>query len=88
MPLVPIQISNCMHPDQIVLHLNSLLQDHMCRKEAGLTDELASILTELTTLNNAENAKVALRARQVRSGSTTRKDNALMADPGKIIKQL
>lgn len=37
----------------------------MCRKEAGLTDELASILTELTTLNNAENAKVALRARQV-----------------------
>ena len=51
--------------DQIVLHLNFLLQDHMCRKEAGLTDELASILTELTTLNNAENAKVTLRARQV-----------------------
>uniref|UniRef100_A0A8W8JHP3 Acetyl-CoA carboxylase n=1 Tax=Magallana gigas TaxID=29159 RepID=A0A8W8JHP3_MAGGI len=41
------------------------VEDHMCRKEAGLTDELASILTELTTLNNAENARVALRARQV-----------------------
>ena len=53
-----------------------------------MTDELASILTELTTLNNSENAKVALRARQVRSGSATCKDNALMADPGKIIKQL
>ena len=87
MPLVA-PIINCMHPDQIVLHLNLLLQHHMCRKEAGLTDELASILTELTTLNNAENANVALRDRQVRSGSTTRKDNALMADPGKIIKQL
>eukprot|EP00105_Crassostrea_gigas_P046074 XP_019930222.1 PREDICTED: acetyl-CoA carboxylase-like [Crassostrea gigas] len=45
--------------------LVTMLIDHMCRKEAGLTDELASILTELTTLNNAENAKVALRARQV-----------------------
>lgn len=43
----------------------------MCRKEAGLTDELASILTELTTLNNAENAKVALRARQVRSDTSS-----------------
>ncbi|XP_062596285.1 acetyl-CoA carboxylase 1-like isoform X10 [Saccostrea cucullata] len=45
--------------------LITMLIDHLCKKEAGLTDELASILTELTTLNNAENAKVALRARQV-----------------------
>ncbi|ESP03134.1 hypothetical protein LOTGIDRAFT_199489 [Lottia gigantea] len=51
-----------------VQHKNTLvimLIDHLCGKEPGLTDELATILTELTQLNKTENAKVALRARQV-----------------------
>ncbi|KAK3576974.1 hypothetical protein CHS0354_005975 [Potamilus streckersoni] len=42
-----------------------MLVDQLFGKEPGLTDELASILKELTNLNQAENAKVALRARQV-----------------------
>ena len=42
-----------------------LQKDHLCGKEPGLTDELASILSELTQLSKAENSKVALRARQV-----------------------
>ncbi|XP_013400503.1 acetyl-CoA carboxylase isoform X2 [Lingula anatina] len=42
-----------------------MLIDHLCEKEPGLTEDLDSILTEFTTLNNAENGKVALRARQV-----------------------
>ena len=42
-----------------------IFQDHLCSKEAGLTDDLATILSELTALNKAENAKVALRARQI-----------------------
>ncbi|KAJ8909874.1 hypothetical protein NQ315_013508 [Exocentrus adspersus] len=33
--------------------------------EPGLTDELASCLTELTSLNRSEHSRVALRARQV-----------------------
>ncbi|XP_054720089.1 acetyl-CoA carboxylase-like [Uloborus diversus] len=41
------------------------LIDHLCGHEPGLTDELASILSDLTTLNKSENSKVALRARQV-----------------------
>ena len=41
-------------------------QDHLFEKEPGLTDDLQGILNELTTLNKSENAKVALRARQVR----------------------
>lgn len=41
------------------------LIDHLWSHEPGLTDELATILKELTTLNRSENAKVALRARQV-----------------------
>ncbi|XP_076323761.1 acetyl-CoA carboxylase-like [Tachypleus tridentatus] len=41
------------------------LIDHLCGHEPGLTDELSCILHELTTLNKSENAKVALRARQV-----------------------
>lgn len=41
------------------------LIDHLWSHEPGLTDELASILKELTMLNRSENAKVALRARQV-----------------------
>nr|WDE40200.1 acetyl-CoA carboxylase [Tegillarca granosa] len=51
-----------------IQHKNTLvimLIDHLCGKEPGLTDDLASILSELTTLNNSDNAKVALRARQV-----------------------
>lgn len=43
-------------------HVN---QDFLCDKEPGLTDEMASILSELTQLNKTENSKVALRARQV-----------------------
>ncbi|KAK3098334.1 hypothetical protein FSP39_018526, partial [Pinctada imbricata] len=42
-----------------------MLLDHLCSKEAGLTDDLANILSELTALNKAENARVALRARQI-----------------------
>lgn len=38
---------------------------HLCGHEPGLTDELAAILNDLTTLNKSENSKVALRARQV-----------------------
>jgi hypothetical protein len=41
------------------------LIDHLCGHEPGITDELSSILNALTILNKAENAKVALRARQV-----------------------
>ncbi|KAL1433606.1 hypothetical protein MTO96_012435 [Rhipicephalus appendiculatus] len=41
------------------------LIDHLCGHEPGLTDELSSILNELTTLSKTDNAKVALRARQV-----------------------
>ncbi|XP_059157454.1 acetyl-CoA carboxylase-like isoform X2 [Physella acuta] len=51
-----------------VQHKNTLvimLIDHLCGKEPGLTDEMASILSELTQLNKTENSKVALRARQV-----------------------
>ena len=40
--------------------------DYVCRHEPGLTDDLQLILTRLTTLSKTENAKVALRARQVR----------------------
>ncbi|XP_076444830.1 LOW QUALITY PROTEIN: acetyl-CoA carboxylase-like [Babylonia areolata] len=42
-----------------------MLIDHLCGKEPGLTDELASVLRELTQLNKTENSKVALKARQV-----------------------
>ena len=41
------------------------LQDQLCGREPGLSDEMHSILQELTTLSRQENAKVALRARQV-----------------------
>ena len=37
----------------------------LCTTDPGLTDDLASILSDLTLLNNSENSKVALRARQV-----------------------
>ena len=39
--------------------------DYVCRHEPGLNDDLQPILTRLTTLSKTENAKVALRARQV-----------------------
>ncbi|XP_076466128.1 acetyl-CoA carboxylase-like isoform X2 [Babylonia areolata] len=42
-----------------------LLIEHLCGKEPGLTDELASVLSELTQLSKTENSKVALKARQV-----------------------
>lgn len=41
------------------------LIDHLCGKEPGLSEDVQALLQELTSLNKAENAKVALRARQV-----------------------
>jgi len=41
------------------------LQDDFCHREPGLTDDTQRILQELTVLHKTENAKVALRARQV-----------------------
>ena len=41
------------------------MQDRLSSKESGLTEDLSSILEGLTTLSHQENAKVALRARQV-----------------------
>lgn len=45
--------------------LVTMLIDHLWGNEPGLTDELASCLTELTSLNKIEHSRVALRARQV-----------------------
>ncbi|XP_041352027.1 acetyl-CoA carboxylase-like isoform X1 [Gigantopelta aegis] len=42
-----------------------MLIDHLCGKEPGVTEELASVLNDFTLLNKKDNAKVALRARQV-----------------------
>lgn len=46
--------------------LVSMLIDHLWSNEPGLTDELATTLNELTSLNRSEHSRVALRARQVR----------------------
>lgn len=43
----------------------------MCGRQTGLSDELNHLLQELTTLNRHDNAKVALRARQVCSTIVT-----------------
>ena len=48
-----------------ICNLNLILQDRLSSKESGLTEDLSSILEGLTTLSHQENAKVALRARQV-----------------------
>ncbi|CAH1397030.1 unnamed protein product [Nezara viridula] len=45
--------------------LVTMLIDHLWSNEPGLTDELASTLNELTSLNRSEHSRVALRARQV-----------------------
>ncbi|XP_011499057.1 PREDICTED: acetyl-CoA carboxylase isoform X2 [Ceratosolen solmsi marchali] len=45
--------------------LVTMLVDHLWANEPGLTDELASTLTELTSLSRQEHSRVALRARQV-----------------------
>ncbi|KAK9507907.1 hypothetical protein O3M35_007669 [Rhynocoris fuscipes] len=45
--------------------LVTMLIDHLWSNEPGLTDELASTLNELTSLNKSEHSRVALRARQV-----------------------
>ncbi|XP_044017806.1 acetyl-CoA carboxylase isoform X2 [Aphidius gifuensis] len=45
--------------------LVTMLIDHLWANEPGLTDELATSLTELTSLNRSEHSRVALRARQV-----------------------
>ena len=47
--------------------LVTMLIDHLWSNEPGLTDELATTLNELTSLNRAEHSRVALRARQVRA---------------------
>lgn len=41
------------------------LQDQLCGRDPTLTDELTTILHELTQLSKTEHSKVALRARQV-----------------------
>ncbi|KAF7244293.1 Acetyl-CoA carboxylase 1 [Varanus komodoensis] len=46
------------------------LLDQLCGRDPTLTDELINILTELTQLSKTTNAKVALRARQVKSCSS------------------
>ncbi|XP_069684928.1 acetyl-CoA carboxylase isoform X2 [Periplaneta americana] len=45
--------------------LVTMLIDHLWSNEPGLTDELATTLNELTSLNRSEHSRVALRARQV-----------------------
>lgn len=45
--------------------LVTMLIDHLWANEPGLTDELATTLNELTSLNRHEHSRVALRARQV-----------------------
>ncbi|KFO32187.1 Acetyl-CoA carboxylase 1 [Fukomys damarensis] len=45
--------------------LVTMLIDQLCGRDPTLTDELLTILTELTQLSKTTNAKVALRARQV-----------------------
>uniref|UniRef100_A0A674A5U6 Acetyl-CoA carboxylase beta n=1 Tax=Salmo trutta TaxID=8032 RepID=A0A674A5U6_SALTR len=45
--------------------LVTILIDQLCGRDPTLADELMVILNELTLLNKMENAKVALRARQV-----------------------
>ena len=43
--------------------------DHLWSHEPGLTEELATILKELTMLNRSENAKVALRHSRISNGA-------------------
>jgi hypothetical protein len=47
------------------------LIEEVCDQDAQLTEELTAILSDLTTLNKTENAKVALKARQVLIASIT-----------------
>lgn len=51
------------------VHMKNMLLiyliDHLVKYETGLTDELSNILNEFTLLSRSENAKVALKARQV-----------------------
>jgi len=48
-----------------ILWTTVFLQDHLCGRQSGLSDELNHLLQELTTLNRNDHGKVALRARQV-----------------------
>lgn len=45
--------------------LVTMLIDHLWSNEPGLTDEVATVLNELTSLNRTEHSRVALRARQI-----------------------
>ena len=63
-------VCNCFCPDAIcrcALYATRMrcCQDYLCGREPGLTEDMQSILNELTALSKAENSKVALRARQV-----------------------
>lgn len=51
-------------------HLDSVLspKDELCGPDPSLSEELTSILNDLTQLSKSEHCKVALRARQVGSG--------------------
>lgn len=48
-------------------HLDSVLspKDELCGPDPSLSEELTSILNDLTQLSKTEHCKVALRARQV-----------------------
>lgn len=62
------KVVDCIFSHISVMKKNQLvlkLIDHLCGHEPGLTDELSTILNSLTALSKPENAKVALRARQV-----------------------
>ena len=54
----------CNKKDEINLSFD-WIKDQLCGRQSGMSDEVHHLLQELTTLNRHENAKVALRARQV-----------------------
>ena len=47
--------------------LVTMLLDYLVKADPQMPDELSGIMEELTTLSRTENAKVSLRARQVRA---------------------
>ncbi|XP_069882456.1 acetyl-CoA carboxylase 2 isoform X1 [Dipodomys merriami] len=62
------QVLNCIFSHAQVAKKNQLvimLIDELCGPDPTLSDELTSILNELTQLSKSEHCKVALRARQV-----------------------
>ncbi|XP_040859615.1 acetyl-CoA carboxylase 2 isoform X2 [Ochotona curzoniae] len=62
------QVLDCIFSHAHVAQKNQLvtmLIDELCGPDPSLSDELTSILSELTQLSKSEHCKVALRARQV-----------------------